>query len=498
MPNFAPSEEKVARVALFVKPAGVTCTIELYLVQGSTKVASSGQFTFVSTGVTQDILFPITMPSAEGDYAVWLDIFAGGFLIAGFVGTEGVVISVGAVEQIEIIDITVTPTELTDTQYEYNTYLGLGFWGDPFTIGITYKNPFPYSIWVRPDFAFGKLTGEPLEYVDGVLQGFDAKSLIYVRLLLDSPAAQGDYSYTSDWQKLYNEQNAGSNMPQFVYDPDGIAVLAAGGDCWLKVPALGTATTVKQAHLGTDITAALPDVFDLCVVANKAFRLVYEPHYRTVGGVQYLINWKSVALDPTAVVIPGMVSVGPAPDAVTIDVLEVRINYTSRSATVKVAITNNTEQTLTETHKFWVRAFYGERFVRPALGKSAAVTFQKGDEMVLLYSTTQTRDIGSIPPGTTIKTLSYSDGFGSIIYINSSSVVSAYPLATALPEGLLAYAAVHFGAPDGVPIADADAGFKGELSSLLIPWEAIPFELQQVVHSPGTDWEWYTDFFVEL
>ncbi|GAJ18591.1 unnamed protein product, partial [marine sediment metagenome] len=27
----------------------------------------------------------------------------------------------------------------------------------------------------------------------------------------------------------------------FVKDPDGIAVLAAGGDCWLKVPANGQA-----------------------------------------------------------------------------------------------------------------------------------------------------------------------------------------------------------------------------------------------------------------
>jgi len=399
---------------------------------------------------------------------------------------------------VEVTGITINPTNLTTAVHEYETSLGLGFWGDPFTISITFKNPYAYDVWVRPDYAFGHLTGDPLEYVEGALQGFDSKSLIYVRLLLNSPDIQGDYSYTSEWQKLYDEQNLGSNMTQFVYDPDGIAVLEAGGDCWLKVPANGTATTVKQARLGKTLAHPLPDVFDLCVVANKAFRLIYEPHYRTVGGVQYLVNWKSVALDPTAVVIPEMVSIGPAPDAVTIDVLEVKISYTSRSATVKVAITNHTDQTITNTNKFWVQAFYGERFVRPALGKSAAVTFQKGDEMVLLYSTTQTSTIGNIPPGTTIKTLSYSAGFGSILYINSSSVVTAYPLATALPEGLKAYAWVHFGAPDGTPIADADAGFKGELSSQLAPWVPIAFKLQQVVHSPGTDWEWYSNIFVEL
>ena len=286
-------------------------------------------------------------------------------------------------------------------------------------------------------------------------------------------------------------------MPRFVYDPDGIAVLAAGGDCWLKVPALGTATTVKQAHLGADIAATLSNVFDLCVVANKAFYLVYEPHTRIVGGVSYVINWKSVALDPAAIAIPEKVSIGPPPAAVTIDVLEVKINYYNRSATVKVAITNFTNQTLTNTNKFWVQAFYGERFVRPALGRSAAVTFEKGAEMVLLYSTTQTSTIGNIPPGTTIKTLSYSAGFGSIMYINNSHVATAYPLATALPEGLLAYAAVHFGAPDGVPIADADAGFKGELSSQLVPWASIPFELQAIYHE-AAGYEWYTYRFVEL
>lgn len=214
-------------------------------------------------------------------------------------------------ETVELTRITVNPTDLTDARHEYETYLGLGYWGDEFTISITFSNPFDYDVWVRPDYAFGNLTGEPLEYVNGTLRGFVAEKLLYFRLLLDSAYVQGDYSYTVDWQQLYHPQQAGSNMPRFVYDPDGIAVLMAGGDCWLKVPARGEATTVKQAHLGRTISAALPAVFDLCVVANKAFYLVYDPHYRTVGGVQYLINWSPVALDPCASAVPDMVSITP-------------------------------------------------------------------------------------------------------------------------------------------------------------------------------------------
>ena len=119
------------------------------------------------------------------------------------------------------------------------------------------------------------------------------------------------------------------------------------------------------------------------------------------------------------------------------------------------------------------------------------MTYEKGDEMVLLYSTTQTTTIGSLPPGTIIKTFSYSAGFGSIIYINDSHVVSAYPLAIALPEGLKAYAWVHFGAPDGVPIADTDAGFKGELSSQLVPFVPTPVEIRWVSGDWYSYWQAY-------
>ncbi|GAI90829.1 unnamed protein product, partial [marine sediment metagenome] len=176
---------------------------------------------------------------------------------------------------VEITGISVSPTTLTTARHEYETSLGLGFWGDPFTIRITFSNPFDMDIWVRPDYAFGHLTGVPLEYVAGILKGFTAEELLYFRWLMDTEYMEGDYSYTVDWQKLYDVQNAGSNMPQFVKDPDGIAVLAGGGDCWLKIPAGGQATTVKQAHLGSDLQVKAWQ----CVLCGKIITGSVIEHY---------------------------------------------------------------------------------------------------------------------------------------------------------------------------------------------------------------------------
>lgn len=92
MPQFAPSAVKTARAAITVKPAGLSCQAELYLVSGITKVVTSGLKPFTSTGAAQDITFPVTMPSAEGSYKVYLDIYASGILIAAYQATEDVVI----------------------------------------------------------------------------------------------------------------------------------------------------------------------------------------------------------------------------------------------------------------------------------------------------------------------------------------------------------------------------------------------------------------------
>ena len=216
-------------------------------------------------------------------------------------------------ENLEITDITVTPTELTDTEYEYNTSLGLGYWGDLFTISITFKNPFDKDIWVKPDYALGLLTGDPLKYVGNALQGFDAKKLLYFRLLLQSEYIEGDYSYTTDWQKPWDPkgQNKGSNMVLGIYDPDGVPQSVGAADYWLKIPPGGLITTVKEAHLGKGISSLVPGVYDLCVVLSRAYYFVYDPGYgqQRVGSQWVTVNWRPVELDPCVAAVPNMINI---------------------------------------------------------------------------------------------------------------------------------------------------------------------------------------------
>lgn len=276
------------------------------------------------------------------------------------------------VEGVQVSGITLNPTSLTTARHEYETSLGLGYWGDPFTISITFKNPYDYDVWVRPDYAFGHLTGETLGYVAGTLKGFVAEKLLYFRLLLSSAAIEGDYSSTASWQKPWDPrgQNMGSNM-QFVYDPDGVP--RAGDERWLKIPPGGSVTMVKQAHLSSElevttyawqcvlcgeiITGSVTEhyesnhpgieisywswggwsgyyftdgggaavtllyvsapaegvvgPYDLCVVAQRAIYFVYDPGcgQTRVGGQIVTINWRLEELDPVAAAVPDMISI---------------------------------------------------------------------------------------------------------------------------------------------------------------------------------------------
>lgn len=169
---------------------------------------------------------------------------------------------------ITISNINLNPTNLTSAKHEYETGCGLGYWGDPFTIGITFSNPFSHDVWVKPDYAFGKLTGGSLKPEGGVVSGFNPEKLIYFRLLLSGSILEGDYSETSKWQKLYDArgENQGSNM-DFVYDPDGVPLLSIGDERWLKIPAGSTATTAKEAHLGGDLQVKAYK----CVLCKKIF-----------------------------------------------------------------------------------------------------------------------------------------------------------------------------------------------------------------------------------
>jgi len=274
-------------------------------------------------------------------------------------------------EGVDIPSVTVNPTLLTSARHEYETSLGLGFWGDPFTISITFSNPFDYDVWVKPDYAFGHLTGEPLGYVAGTLRGFVAEKLLYFRLLLNTAAIQGDYSYTTAWQQMYDARgaNAGSNMA-FVYDPDGVP--RAGDERWLKIPAGGSITTVKEGHLGSDLqvkaskcttcgeiiiggvqahydtyhpgveitcwswgglsgcyftdgsgeavtqvyvpAAGVVGIKDVCVVAWRAIHFVYDPGcgQTRVGGQIVILNWRLEELPPIAHAVESLIEIVPA------------------------------------------------------------------------------------------------------------------------------------------------------------------------------------------
>lgn len=93
MPQFAPSGSKVAKTPITIKPSGLSCNAELYLVSNGAKIATSGIKTFTSTGSKQDISFPITMPDVEGIYPVYLDIITEGILIGAYKAIEDVSIA---------------------------------------------------------------------------------------------------------------------------------------------------------------------------------------------------------------------------------------------------------------------------------------------------------------------------------------------------------------------------------------------------------------------
>lgn len=93
MPEFSPSSAHTAIAPVVVKPSGLSCEAEVFLgPDEATKVVTSGLVVFTSTGASQDISLPVTMPSAEGTYHVFIDVYAEGILIAAYTAIEDVVI----------------------------------------------------------------------------------------------------------------------------------------------------------------------------------------------------------------------------------------------------------------------------------------------------------------------------------------------------------------------------------------------------------------------
>ena len=76
---------------------GFDYVAELYL--GVDKAASSGQRSFsLAAQETRAISFEVTMPDTEGDFPVYLDVFAGGILVGVYQAFEDVTLSSGEIE----------------------------------------------------------------------------------------------------------------------------------------------------------------------------------------------------------------------------------------------------------------------------------------------------------------------------------------------------------------------------------------------------------------
>lgn len=102
-PVFGPGSGKVAVAPITVSPAGLSCQAELFLgPDDTTKIVTSGLISFTSTGATQSVRLPITMPSDGGaSYHVYIDVYAEGYLLVAYVATEDVIIPYGEVGPID-------------------------------------------------------------------------------------------------------------------------------------------------------------------------------------------------------------------------------------------------------------------------------------------------------------------------------------------------------------------------------------------------------------
>jgi len=131
--------EKLNPVAtLPVKPAGLSCTAELYLVSDSVTAATSEPVAFTSTGSKQSLQFSITMPDTEGRYKPWLDVFTEGIFIAGYQGIEivEIILPIGWVPCVTDITVPTAQDLVTIENYEY--YLSIGI-SPPYELAAAYS-----------------------------------------------------------------------------------------------------------------------------------------------------------------------------------------------------------------------------------------------------------------------------------------------------------------------------------------------------------------------
>lgn len=99
MPNvFPPTTAKTATVPITVTPAGLACTVEVFLGPNqATKSSTSGKIAFTSTGVAQNVNVSVPMPSGGGTFHVFIDVMYQTSMLASFQATEDVTIATAVV-----------------------------------------------------------------------------------------------------------------------------------------------------------------------------------------------------------------------------------------------------------------------------------------------------------------------------------------------------------------------------------------------------------------
>lgn len=121
---FRPGEMKTA-VAELLNPATSLFPYKAELYLNKPKMATSGTVFFnIDAGITRKINFPITMPTIEGTYPVFLDIFSDSQLLAAYQADEDVKIGIPIIKA--VITRAYVYNKYAKTTIYWNGYAHLG------------------------------------------------------------------------------------------------------------------------------------------------------------------------------------------------------------------------------------------------------------------------------------------------------------------------------------------------------------------------------------
>jgi len=100
-PIMSKGSAQSAVIPITVRPAGLTCEVELWLTKdsGASKATTSGLIPFTATGAPQQVSCPIVMPLVWGSHEVYIDVYTDGVLIGAYIATEQVTLPDVTIEE---------------------------------------------------------------------------------------------------------------------------------------------------------------------------------------------------------------------------------------------------------------------------------------------------------------------------------------------------------------------------------------------------------------